>query len=73
MTGSVDDIDLYIVVIDGGVFCENGDTAFTFEVIAVHDTVNDGLMFPVNTALLEHFVNKSGFAMVNVSDDGDIS
>ena len=73
MTGGVDDVDLNILVVDGGVFCKNGDAAFLFKVARVHDTLLCGLVFTVDAALAEHLVHKRGLAVVNVGDDRDVS
>ena len=66
-------IYLRIAVPDGGILCHDGDSALAFKIAGVHDSVHDLLILTVNAGLLEHFVNKRGFAVVNVSDDCDVS
>ena len=69
----VDNVDLGVAVADGGVFGEDRDAALTLEVIGVHDAVDNLLVFAVHAALLEHFVDEGGLAVVDVGDDGDVS
>ena len=69
----IDNVDLGVAVADGGVFGEDRDAALTLEVVRVHDTVDDLLIFAVHAALLEHFVDEGGLAVVDVGDDGYIA
>ncbi len=73
MAGSVNDIDLCIAVHDSGVFGENCDSALSFEVAGVHDTVSNCFVCAENSALLQKLVNKGGLAVVNVSNDSYVS
>ena len=73
VTRSIDDVDLGVAVADGGVFGEDRDAALTLEVVRVHDAVDDRLIFAVHAALLEHFVDEGGLAVVDVGDDGYIA
>ena len=73
VTGGINDVDLGVLVIDGGVFCKNGDAALSFDIVRVHHAVNRFLIFAVDTALTEHFVHKRGLAVVNVGDNGNIA
>ena len=52
---------------------KNGDTTLPFQIAGVHHPVLGGLIFPIDAALLQHFVNQGSLAMVNVGDDGDIA
>jgi len=69
----IDNVDLGVAVADGGVFGEDRDAALTLEVVRVHDAVDDLLIFAVHAALLEHFVDEGGLAVVDVGDDGYIA
>ena len=73
MSGGIDDVDLYVLVCDGGVFGEYRYSAFTLKGVAVHYAVNDSLIFAVNAALFEHFVNQCGLAVVDMGNYRDIS
>ncbi len=69
VTGCVDDVDLFVFIMYGGVFSQNRNAAFALEVVRVHDTLGRHLVLAVDTPLLEHFVNQRGFTVVNVRDD----
>ena len=57
----------------GGIFGENGDAALALEVVGVHYALDERLIGAENAALAEHSVHQGGFAMIDVSDDGDIA
>ena len=73
MAGGVDDVNLNVAVMNCGIFRQNGDSALSFKVVAVHYALCRSLIFTVDTALLQHFVNKCGLSVVNVSNNGNIS
>ena len=68
----IDDVDLIILIVDGGILGENGDAALALEITGVHDAVDDRLIFAVHAALLEHLIDQRGLAVVNVRDDCNI-
>ena len=71
--GCVDDIDFAVFVTDTDIFCQNGDAAFAFNIVAVEETLMHFLIFAENFCLFDDFVDKRGFAMVDVCNDGDVS
>ena len=78
VAGGVDEVDLDGLavgagVIDGDVFGQNGDSAFAFEGIAVEEGVLLDLAVAEISALTQQGIDQSRFAMVNVSDDCDIT
>ena len=73
MTRSVHDVDLVVLIVDGGVLGQNGDATLPLQIAGIHDPLHGGLILPVDAALLEHFVYQGGFAMVNVGNDGNIT
>ena len=73
MARGVHDVNLGVLVVDGGVLGQDGDAALTLQVSRVHDSLHRGLVLPVNSALLEHLVHHRGLSVVNVGDDGDVS
>ena len=73
MARGVDDIDLDALVVYRGVLSQNGNAALTLDVAGVHDALLYHLIFAESTSLLEHLVNQSGLAVVNVRDDGDVA
>ena len=52
MAGSVDDIDLYAVIINSGIFGKNRDSTFPLDIVGVHDTLLNFLVGAEHTALL---------------------
>ena len=73
VAGGIDDVDLHVLIIHGGILRQNGDAALFFDGVVIHHAVGDLLVFAENAALLEHFVDERGFAVVNVRDDSDIA
>ena len=58
---------------DGGVLGQDGDAALPFELVAIHCPLSNALVGVEHAALAEHGVDEGGFAMVDVSDDGDVA
>jgi hypothetical protein len=58
---------------NGGVFGKNGNAPLAFQRVGIHDTLLHGLIGTKSSALAEHGVNQSGFAVVNVGHDGEIA
>ena len=52
---------------------EDGDAALALEVVGVHDALGDFFIGAEDAALTEHGVDQRGLAVVDVSDDRDIS
>ena len=69
----VDDVDLGIAIVDGGVLRKDGNAALTLKVVGVHYAIHDLLIFTVDAALLEHLVDERGLAVVDVRDNGDVA
>ena len=72
VAGRVDDVDLVVVVVEGGIFGEDGDAALALEVVGVHDALGDGLVGAEGAGLAQHGVDEGGLAVVDVRDDGDV-
>ena len=73
VSGSVDDIDFYAVIMYGRILCQNGDTSFSFEVTRVHNARCYLLIFSKRARLFEHTVHERSFAVVDVCDDCNVS
>ena len=73
VTRGVNDIDFDTFIMNGGVFGKNGDASFAFNIIGVHDTFLYFLVFAENTTLFKKLVYKSGFAVINVGDNGYVT
>ena len=73
MPGSIDNIDAVVIPVQGGIFGEYGNAALFLEFIGVHDPFDFTKAFAESTRLLQQFIHQSGFAMVDVGNDGDIA
>jgi len=73
VTGGIDDIDLDMVIEDGGVLGKDGDAALAFQLVTVHYALRDRFVGAEGAALLQHGVHKGGLAMVNVRNNGDVT
>ena len=73
VAGGVDDVDLHVVIEDGGVFGQDGDAAFALKLVRVHDAIDVMLVGAKRAALLQHGVDQRGLAVVDVRDDGDVA
>ena len=70
---SIHDVDLYVVVEDGGVLGQDGDAALALQFVGIHHPLGHHLIGAKGARLAEHSVNQRGLAVVNVSDDGDVA
>ena len=79
MTGRVDDIDLdrltglRIDDGDGRILGQDGDTAFAFEVVGIHNALGHLLVFTEDMRLSQHEIHQRGLAVVHVGNNGNIS
>ena len=67
------DVDLRVLVVDGGVLGEDGDAALFFEVVRIHYAIGHGFVGAEGAGLAEHGVDEGGLAVVDVRDDGDVA
>ncbi len=73
VAGGIDDVDAGVLPDDRGRLGQDGDAALFFELVRIHDTLSDALVFAVGTGLLQKLVDKGRFAMVDVGDDRHIA
>jgi len=73
MTRRIHDVDAIIPPADRGVLGQDGDAAFTLQVVGVHDAFGRGGAFPQRARLFEELVHQGGLAVVHVGDDGDVA
>ena len=73
MAGGVDDVDFDVVIVDAGGFGEDGDAAFAFEVVRIHDAFGYFFVFSKNAALTEHGVDQGGLSVVYVRNYCDVT
>ncbi len=69
----VNDVDLGTLVHDGSIFGQDGDTAFPFDIIGVHDALCHCLAFPEYAALSEQPVHQGCLAVIHMGDNSNIS
>ena len=74
MAGSIDDIDVVILVFEGGVFGADGDAFLALEVHGIHDPLlrGDGLVGAKCSGLFEQAIDQRGLAVIHVRDDCDV-
>ena len=77
VTRGVDDVQgdgvITLAVSDRHVFGEDGDALLALEIHRVHDSLGDVLADPESSGLPKHRVDESGLAVIDVSDDGEVS
>ena len=73
MPGSIYDVDLYVVVEDGGVLGQDSDATLALQLVGIHHPLGHYFVGAEGARLAEHGVNQRGLAVVNVSDDGDVA
>ena len=71
MSWGINDIDLSIAILNGGIFCKNGDAAFFFKIVAVHNALSGA--GGDHSGLLKQAINQGCFTMVNVGNYGDVA
>ena len=69
MARGVKDVDFYAFMHNCSIFGKYGDTTLTLQSIGVHNAILYMFISTENTALLQHSINQSGLAMVNVGDN----
>jgi hypothetical protein len=73
VTRRVNDVDMHAFVFDRSVLGKNRDATLFFQIVGVHDALNQLLVSSEGAGLAEQLVNQGGFTVVNVSDDGDVA
>ena len=62
-----------VLVVDGRVLREDRDAALALELVDVHHALGDALVRAEGAALMEQGVDERGLAVIDVSDDGDVT
>ena len=73
VTRRIDNINFIFLVTDRYIFSKDGNTPFSFEIIAIHDQFARCFMVFKESTCQQHFIYQRCFAMVNVCDDGNVS
>ena len=71
--GRVDDIDSVVAPADSGVFGQNRNATLTLLIVRVHDTLGTRHLPIQRTGLLQKAIHQRRFAMVYVSNNGNIT
>ncbi len=69
----IHDIDFHARIKHSRVLGKNGDAAFAFQIVRVHDALGHGLVVAESAALPKHGVDQRGLAVVHVGNDGDVA
>ena len=67
----VDNVDPRVVVGDGGVFGQDGDTALTLQIVGVHDARGHGFVVTEDARLSQQRDDQGGLAKADEGDDRD--
>ena len=70
---SVYHIDFYVFISNRSVLAENGDAAFLFKIVAVHDQITSVLVVAKNLGSLQNSIYQGCLTMVNVGNNSDVS
>ena len=73
VAGRVDDVDLHVAALNGGVLGEDRDALLALQVARVHDALGDVLVLAERAGLPEHRVDERRLAVVDVGDDRDVA
>ena len=73
MARGVNDVDVVVVPLQRRVLGEDGNAPLFFLIIGIHDPLVFKLFTVKGAGLAQQLVYQSGFAMVDVGDDGDIT
>jgi hypothetical protein len=60
-------------IFDRAVLRQDRDSAFFFKVVGIHHPSIDLLVVAESTRLTQKLVDECGFAVIDVSDDGDVT
>ena len=69
----VDNIYLDVLIMNRRIFCKNRNPPLALQIVIVHNTLGNNLVFTESPALPEHLVNESCLSVVDVRHDSDIS
>jgi hypothetical protein len=73
VAGSVDDVDVVILVLERGVLGLDGDAFFALEVHRIHDALGRRPGWSGRCRIAGGAVDERGLAVVNVGNDGDVA
>ena len=71
--GRIDDIDLYAVIVDRRIFCQNRNASLALQCAGVHDALFHDLILAERAALFEHLIDERRLAVIDVCNDRNVS
>ncbi len=73
MARSINNVDPVLMPVNRGILGKNGYPPFTLLIIRVHNPLFAGIASVQSSGLLQKTVNQSGFTVIDMSDNCDIS
>ena len=73
MARRIHDIDPGVLPVERSDLRQNGDAAFLFQIVGIHDAFIDALVVAEGAGLPKQNVDQCRFAMVNVGNDRNIA
>ena len=73
MSGCINNIDPVILPADCRIFGENRNTPLFLLIVGVHDALSTLAFAIEGSGLLQEAIDQSRFAVVDVSNDGDVT
>jgi hypothetical protein len=73
VTRGIDNIDFVVAVAHAGGLGENRDSTLALQFIRIHGAFGMAFVGAKHAALIEHRVDQRGFAVINVSNDRDVT
>ena len=72
MARRVKNVDFRPLMHNGSVFGQDRNAAFPFQIVGIHHAFRHLFVLTENMALFQHCVYQSGFAMIDMGDDGNV-
>ena len=73
MPGGIDNINPVTIPFNGRILGKNGNTPLPLLIIGIHNALGADILAIQSAGLLQQLVYQRSFAMVNVSNNGDIA
>ena len=73
VTGRINNVDFGVVPDNRCILCQNGDAALTLQRIGVENALTRRVRVAEDFCLLEHAIDQSGLAMIDMGNNGDIA
>jgi hypothetical protein len=73
MAGGINDVDVIVIPVQGGILGEDGDAAFSLQSVGIHHPFDGRSPSAEAAGLLQQFVYQRGLAVIHMGDNGDIT